>query len=312
MIKIVPKKIFFKKRLDQVLVYLFNEYSRSFLKNLIVKKCVFVDDRISYSPNKRIFGGEIIRLCFYTNIKHLSHASDFFLNIVYEDQTILIINKSYDMVTHPSPGHINYTLLNVLRFKYKYLKYIPRAGIVHRLDKNTTGLIIIAKNLFTYLYFKNLFIRRKICREYIIFAIGKLVSGGIIKKPIGRDRFKRILMSVNGLNNKNATTHFRIIKKFNCHTYLRVFLETGRTHQIRVHFLHINYPVFGDKLYNKKNLYLKGFNLNCRNTLSLFPRQAMHAQTLRFFNPITRQLMYISSSIPADMKILKFYLERCI
>ncbi|WP_343189332.1 RluA family pseudouridine synthase [Buchnera aphidicola] len=306
LIKIVPFYLK-KKRLDLILVYLFKEFSRTFLKKLILEYSVFVDDNIIFNPKKKIFGGEIIRIFTYLNfLKFNNIFLKNILNIVYEDDFFLIINKSFNMIIHPFKGCLNITLFDILLNKYNFSKNIPRAGILHRLDKNTTGLIIIAKKLFIYKIFLNLFKKKKISREYLVLVCGNVISGGTIKFPISRNNFKKKHMKVDFLNGKNSITHYRVIKKYYFYTYLKVFLETGKTHQIRLHLSYINFPVFGDLVYNKKNIY----NKNILHNISLFPRQAMHAQTLKFFHPFTNQLMYISTSVYKDIKILINYLNK--
>lgn len=306
LIKIVPFFFKKKKRLDLILVYLFKGFSRTFLKKLILEYSVFVDDNIVFNPKKKIFGGEIIRIFTYLNfLKFNDYFFKNILNIVYEDDFFIIINKSFNMIIHPFPGCLNITLFDILLNKYNFSKNIPRAGILHRLDKNTTGLIIIAKKLFIYKILLNLFKKKKISREYLVLVNGNVISGGTIKVPIVRNNFKKKFMKVDFLNGKNSITHYRIIKKYYFYTYLRVFLETGKTHQIRLHLSYINFPVFGDVVYNKKNIY----NKNILHNISLFPRQAMHAQTLKFIHPFTKQLMYISTSVFKDIKILINYLN---
>ncbi|WP_187306101.1 RluA family pseudouridine synthase [Buchnera aphidicola] len=231
---------------------------------------------------------------------------DHVIKIVYEDKYILIINKPAGLVVHPGSGNINGTLMDILSLKKKYLINIPRSGIVHRLDKNTTGLMIIAKNIFTYFKLVNLIKYRNIIREYDAFVIGNVVSGGTVSIPISRNKKKRVCMMSNK-NGKPSITHFKIIQKFHASTHVRLKLETGRTHQIRVHMLHIKHPILGDPVYKLGCSFPKNIT-KCAYQMNLLDRQALHASHIKFLHPITNILVDCYIPLPKDMIYLMNYL----
>ncbi|ANZ22604.1 23S rRNA pseudouridylate synthase [Buchnera aphidicola (Diuraphis noxia)] len=292
------------KRLDQVLSKLFKEYSRSYLKQLILINQVFINDHIVNQPDRKILGGEIITVYIFLNDISFNLPEKINLNIVYEDNEILVINKPAGLVVHPGAGNNTGTIFNALLYHYKNIKYLPRAGIVHRLDKNTSGLMVIAKTIFSYNFLLKLLKKRKISREYQGIVKGKMISGGTINAPIMRHHKKRICMMVHHLG-KKSVTHYKIINGFKCHTHILIRLETGRTHQIRVHMLHIGYPLVGDPLYRGLNrcisyqkyqdVYKKKYQ---------FSRQALHASHIAFCHPASRSLMSWTIPLPQDMKNL--------
>lgn len=226
-----------------------------------------------------------------------------FFKIVYEDKYIFVINKSAGLVVHPGSGNTSGTLMDMLLSHKKYLTHVPRAGIVHRLDKNTSGLIIIAKDINVYYKLINLIKYRNIIREYDAFVIGNLVSGGTISVPIIRNKKKRTSMMSHN-SGRPSITHYKIIQKFNYYTHIRVKLETGRTHQIRVHMLHIKHPILGDPVYRLGNYTPK----NLISKMNLFSRQALHASHIKFVHPIKNILVDCYVSLPKDMiDIIRFF-----
>ncbi|WP_367675981.1 RluA family pseudouridine synthase [Buchnera aphidicola] len=224
------------------------------------------------------------------------------LNIIYEDNNILIINKPVGLVIHPSCGNINGTLLNALLYYNADLNSIPRSGIIHRLDKNTTGLMVIAKDLYSYEKLVFLLRKREIIREYDALVFGRIVSGGTINYPIMRHIKKRICMMAH-MSGKISITHYKIIKKLKYYTHLRIRIETGRTHQIRVHMLHIRHPILGDPLYKTRNHIPQGISRKYFEKIRLFSRQALHASKISFFHPITNK--YMNFKIPLSLDMLK-------
>ncbi|WP_343182408.1 RluA family pseudouridine synthase [Buchnera aphidicola] len=230
------------------------------------------------------------------------------INVMYEDQYILIINKPAGLVVHPGAGNKTGTLLNFLLKKYNFLSVVPRAGIVHRLDKNTTGLMIIAKDIYTYYKMIDLIKKRKVVREYDAFISGILIQGGIIDVPIMRDKNKKNRMMIH-YKGKKAITNYKIIQHFHHNTHVYLTLYSGRTHQIRVHMLSIQHPVFGDTVYNfnmndlKKKLFYFDYTF-----LQSFQRQALHASHIKFLHPITQCVIDCYLKLPKDMIELMQYI----
>jgi len=291
------------KRLDLVLSKIFKEYSRSYLKNLIFMNRVLVNKKILNQPNKKILGGEILTIYPFSKDILFNVPENIFLNIIYEDNDILVINKPAGLVVHPGSGNEKGTILNALLYHYKYIKDLPRAGIVHRLDKNTSGLMVIAKTLFSYNYLLSELKKRKITREYEAIVKGKMISGGTINQPIMRHHSKRTCMMVHHLG-KKSVTHYKIINRFKFHTHIAIKLETGRTHQIRVHMLHIKHPLVGDPYYGGSNIQLNYIKDKKINKIYQFSRQALHASHLSFHHPANNNLVSWTIPLPYDMQEL--------
>lgn len=297
---VAPKNII--QRLDKLLVNELKKYSRSCIKKWIINSFVSVENKIINKPKKKIFGGEKIFIKLIQKKENIFYPQNIKLDIVYDDEDILIINKKNDIVVHPGIGNLKNTILNAIIYHYPNNIYLPRAGIIHRLDKNTTGLMIIAKNIDSYFILKNNLKNKKIIREYEAFVIGILKEDGNINKPIKKNFFKRIKMTVNN-NGKASITHYKILENFCYHTHLRLKLETGRTHQIRTHMSYIRHNIIGDQLYGK-NFFSKHFSNELFNVLKNFKRQALHAVMLEFYHPTNNNKIKFSSPIPNDMKIL--------
>lgn len=290
----------FGKRLDQILSVLFTEYSRSYLKKLILMNQVSIDEKIINIPDKKMLGGERITIRFFDKEILFDLPEHIVLNIVYEDHDILIINKPAGLVVHPGAGQKQGTILNALLYYYKNIQYVPRAGIIHRLDKDTTGLMVIAKNIFSYNYLYKLLKDRKIIREYQGIVKGKMISGGTINKPIMRHPYKRTSMMVHPLG-RTAITHYTIINRFKNCTHISIRLETGRTHQIRTHMLYIHHPLVGDIRYGGHKNYAYLRKNQDINESYVFSRQALHAYYLAFQHPINQNLMSWTIPLPKDM-----------
>ncbi|CAL4324477.1 Ribosomal large subunit pseudouridine synthase D [Buchnera aphidicola (Protaphis terricola)] len=291
------------KRLDQIISNIFIQYSRSCLKNWILMDHVYVNGKIENKPNKKLLGGEKITIYPIDQKKTFDSPENIFLNIIYEDNHLLVINKSSGLIVHPGAGNNNGTVLNALLYRYKNSKYLPRCGIVHRLDKNTSGLMIIAKTIFSYYFLVKLLKNKKIIRKYQAIVKGNMISGGTINYPIMRHPCKRIRMVVNPLG-KPAITHYKIIHRFKFYTHILLQLETGRTHQIRVHMEYIKYPLLGDPVYGGINYSNRYFKKKCFYEKIIFSRQALHAHYLEFLHPITNKLMSWEIDLPLDMKSL--------
>jgi len=286
------------KRLDQVAARLFPDYSRSRLQEWIKGGQLLVNGEVMRGRDKLV-GGETLSLTAELEAEGDWQAEDIPLDIVYEDDDILVLNKQADLVVHPAAGNYTGTLLNGLLFHCPELVNIPRAGIVHRLDKDTTGLMVVAKTLQAQTHLVAQLQDRSMGREYEAVVQGYMVSGGTVDEPIGRHGTQRTKMAVNPMG-KEAVTHYRILHKFPSHTYVRCKLETGRTHQIRVHMAYIGHPLVGDATYAARTRLKKGVGPELREMLAKFPRQALHARVLRVIHPRTEEVMEWEVELPDD------------
>ncbi|AKC59763.1 Ribosomal large subunit pseudouridine synthase D [Blochmannia endosymbiont of Polyrhachis (Hedomyrma) turneri] len=292
-------------RLDKALSQSLPDHSRSRIKRWILNRQVKVNNCVVTMPDKKVLQGELIEISYVVEYVKSLKPENIFLNVVYEDDFIVIINKPSNLVVHPGVGNTSGTVLNALLYHYPNISVVPRAGIVQRLDKDTTGLMLIAKDIDTQVKLVKLFQLHKIRREYDAIVYGNIVNNGTIDRPIARNFFNRTSMCVHP-SGKSAITHYQVIETFS-HSYTRVRLqlETGRTHQIRVHMAHIQHPLIGDKKYGKSKhlLYLKKrydrtFNHCC---VFSFERQALHASMLKFVHPITGVSMRWKIPLPLDM-----------
>ncbi|WKE64946.1 23S rRNA pseudouridine(1911/1915/1917) synthase RluD [Gallaecimonas kandeliae] len=288
------------QRLDQVLADLFPDHSRSRLKEWILAGHVTVDGQVVDKPRQKLMGMEAIEVQAEVEADERFKAEAIDLDIVYEDEHILVINKAAGLVVHPGAGNADGTLLNALLHHCPEIAIVPRAGIVHRLDKDTTGLMVVAKTLAAQTHLVEKLQARDITREYEALAIGVMTAGGTVDAPIGRHPTKRTHMAVVR-DGKPAVTHYRVAEKFRLHTRLRLRLESGRTHQIRVHMAHIGHPLVGDPLYGGRSRLLKGADPDTQEILRQFPRQALHAAKLILEHPVTGEEMCWEAPIPDDM-----------
>jgi len=293
----------FGLRLDQVLADLFPEYSRSKLKTWIQDGNVSVNGEVITVPRHKMQMDELVTVQAEMDVQVTSEAQNIALDIVYEDEHILVINKPADLVVHPGAGNPSGTVLNALLNHYPAIDKVPRAGIVHRLDKDTTGLMVVAKTIPAQTHLVDQLQRREMSREYEAIALGTMVAGGIVDEPIGRHATKRTHMAVREMG-KPAITHFRVIEKFRAYTHLRLKLETGRTHQIRVHMAHIKHPLLGDQVYGGRPRLPKGASEDFIGVLRGFQRQALHAAQLSLFHPETEEWMTWKAPLPQDMQDL--------
>ncbi|MFC4701803.1 23S rRNA pseudouridine(1911/1915/1917) synthase RluD [Glaciecola siphonariae] len=293
----------FNTRLDQCIAQLFPEYSRSKLKEWILANCVSVDGEVVNTPRLKMKGLEQISISadLETQVEDMAEQID--LDVVFEDNDILVINKPAGLVVHPGAGNQSGTLLNALLAHVPDIEHIPRAGIVHRLDKETTGLMVVAKTLAAQTHLVEQLQSRTMGREYEAVVMGNLIAGGSIDENIGRHTTKRTLMAVKH-SGKPAVTHYRVKKKYRAHTYLRMKLETGRTHQIRVHMAHIKHPLVGDIQYGGRARLPKHASENFIAVLREFKRQALHAIQLTLTHPISGETMTWQAPLPEDFKQL--------
>ncbi|PIJ50519.1 23S rRNA pseudouridine(1911/1915/1917) synthase [Erwinia sp. OLTSP20] len=288
------------QRLDQALAELFPDYSRSRIKEWILDGRIRVNGTVADTPKVKVLGGEHIEIDAAIEEETRWQPQNIALNIVYEDDDILVINKPRDLVVHPGAGNPDGTVLNALLYHYPQIAEVPRAGIVHRLDKDTTGLMVVAKSVPAQTHLVESLQLREITREYEAVAIGNMTAGGTVEQPISRHASKRTHMAVHPMG-KPAVTHYRIMEHFRAHTRLRLRLETGRTHQIRVHMAHINHPLVGDPLYGGRPRPPKGASDAFITTLRQFDRQALHATMLRLYHPVSGIEMEWHAPIPQDM-----------
>ena len=288
-------------RLDQVLAKLLPDYSRSRLQDWIAQGLVKVDGALG-TVRQKMWGGEAIEVTPQQNPAEQPHqAEDIALNIVFEDDSILVINKPAGLVVHPGSGNWEGTLLNALLHHAPQLDQIPRAGIVHRLDKDTSGFLVVAKTLTAQTALVRQLQARTVKREYLALAYGEVQRAGMVDAPMGRHPTQRTKMAIVE-DGKPAVTHYSVAERFPSCTLLRCKLETGRTHQIRVHLASMRHPLVGD------STYIKGAQRcaqpQLRALLTAFPRQALHAVQLGLEHPVTGEWLEWQAPLPDDMALL--------
>ncbi|MEB5107286.1 23S rRNA pseudouridine(1911/1915/1917) synthase RluD [Pseudomonas aeruginosa] len=286
------------QRLDQIAAQLFPEHSRSRLAGWIKDGRLTVDGAV-LRPRDIVHSGAQLVLEAEQEAQGEWLAQDIELEIVYEDEHILVIDKPAGLVVHPAAGHQDGTLLNALLYHVPDIANVPRAGIVHRLDKDTTGLMVVAKTLEAHTKLVAQLQARSVSRIYEAIVIGVITSGGTIDAPIGRHGVQRQKMAVVDAG-KVAVSHYRVLERFRAHTHTRVKLETGRTHQIRVHMSHIGYPLVGDPVYGGRFRIPPVASQTLVQTLREFPRQALHARLLELDHPATGVRMKWESPLPED------------
>jgi len=295
-------------RLDQALAQLFSDYSRGQITKWIKAGYVLIDGKILRPKDSVIWGEQVEINAQIEAVDEKWQAEAIQLDIIHEDQDILIINKPAGMVVHPGAGNHQGTLVNALLHHSPPLEGVPRAGIVHRIDKGTTGLLMIAKTLQAHNSLVSQLQARTVQREYQAIAMGVMTAGGTVDKPIGRHHTERKRMAITNTG-KPAITHYRVEQRFRAHTHIRCKLETGRTHQIRVHMAHIRYPLLGDPSYGGRLRLPKGSSEICQQALQNFKRQALHAGLLGFIHPKTEQEVSWRIDIPDDMQTILAILD---
>lgn len=286
-------------RLDQVLAELFPDYSRSKLQTWVKAGRVQVNG-VPLKVKDKIDGGEVITLDAEPEVVIHAEPEPIPLDIVFEDDSILIVNKPAGLVVHPAVGNWNGTLLNALLNHDASLETLPRGGIIHRLDKDTSGLLMIAKTLQAHNSLTQQLQERTITREYLAICRGRMTAGGTIDEPIGRHPQDRLRYVVRDAG-KEAITHYRVVHRFTRHTLIRVKLETGRTHQIRVHMTHIRFPLLGDPMYGGRFQMPANCSEQLEKELRSFKRQALHAEKLGLQHPVTDEYMEWVQPMPDDM-----------
>ncbi|MDV3239093.1 MAG: 23S rRNA pseudouridine(1911/1915/1917) synthase RluD [Gammaproteobacteria bacterium] len=295
------------QRLDQVLAELFPDYSRSRLQQWIRDGGVRVDGQ-TRKPKDRMLGGEQVTVEAELEEDTRCEPQAIALRIVHEDDDLLVIDKPAGLVVHPAAGNRDGTLQNALLYHDPALATVPRAGIVHRLDKDTSGLLVVARNLTAHQALVAQLQARSVSREYLAIVWGLLVAGGTVDAPIGRHATDRKRMAVTSFG-KPAVTHYRIEARYRAHTLVRVNLETGRTHQIRVHMAHIRHPLLGDPVYGGRPRPPAGMSAAARAAVLAFPRQALHATRLALRHPASGEVLEWHSPLPGDMVELIRVLE---
>ena len=319
------------KRLDVVLADIYTEYSRSKLQTLLGSGLISVDGNFKVKGNLRVKPGNLITVdkAAIDQLKTTNEnyqAQEMELNIVYQDSDVIIINKPANLVVHPAAGNWTGTLVNGLLYHFPELANLPRAGIVHRLDKDTTGLMVVARNLIAHNHLVKQLQSRDVTRKYVALVNGHLITGGIVNANINRHPHNRLKMAVvdeskfsikDGATDesirptgKEAITHYKILKKYLKHTLLELKLETGRTHQIRVHMAHIGYPVVGDSLYGRAYAPPKIAMQEDLESWQTFKRQALCAVELGFIHPKTNEPVSWTINLPSDIQKLLDILDK--
>ena len=298
---IIPKRME-GERLDIALAKMLPEFSRSKITAWIKSGEALIYGN-KFKPKDKVNGDEIVFLATNLRQNTVWSAEDIPINVIFEDEDILVLNKQSGLVTHPGSGNWSGTLANALLHYDPSLESLDRSGIVHRLDKNTSGLMVVAKNQKSQKYLVEQLQSHSISREYSAIVYGHMISGGTISEPLGRDPKDRVKQAVLR-NGREATTHYRVINRFKSHTHVKAILETGRTHQIRVHLSHIGHSLVGDPVYGGRIRYPKKASEKLKNELFNFKRQALHSKKLTLKHPESGELLSWKVPLPDDMLML--------
>lgn len=299
------------KRLDQVAAALFPDFSRGRLQQWIRDGALTLDGSAA-KPTAKVRGGQALALDAEPEVTTEAQPEDIPLDVLHADEDVIVLNKPAGLVVHPAPGNREGTLLNALLHFDPALETLPRAGLVHRLDKDTSGVMVVARSLRAHTSLVDQLQSRTMSREYRAVAIGELISGGTVDAPIGRHPVNRKKMAVVH-NGKPAVTHFRILERFAGFTYLQVALETGRTHQIRVHLASEGFSLLGDPVYGGRSQRRGKRAPDSQElvaVLGAFQRQALHAYRLRFQHPADQQDRTFEAPLPADLNELLLALRK--
>jgi len=304
---IIPERLT-GNRLDASLSEMLPDYSRSKITSWIKSGDALINQK-AFKPKDKASGTEIV--CLTLNQKQSNDwiAEKIPLNVVYEDEDIIVINKQFGLVTHPGAGNWSGTLANALLYYDSTLSTLDRAGIVHRLDKNTSGLMVVARNEKSQKYLVEQLQNHSVDREYSAIVYGHMIAGGTVDEPIGRDPKDRVKQAVL-MSGKEATTHYRAIDRFKSHTHVKAILETGRTHQIRVHLSHVGHSLIGDPMYGGRVRFPKKASEELKDALLNFKRQALHSKKLTLTHPISGELMSWKAPLPDDMSRLLEVLKK--
>ena len=287
------------ERLDASLAEMMPDFSRSKITAWIKSGDALINGK-NFKPKDKVSGAEIVCLTLNQKPSNDWTAEKIPLNVMYEDEDIIVINKQFSLVTHPGSGNWTGTLANALLYYDPSLSKLDRAGIVHRLDKNTSGLMVVARNEKSQKYLVEQLQNHSVDREYSAIVYGHMIAGGTVDEPIGRDPKDRLKQAVSE-NGKEATTHYRTIERFKSHTHVKAILETGRTHQIRVHLSYVGHSLIGDPMYGGRVRFPKKASDELKETLLGFKRQALHSKKLTLSHPISGEVMSWKAPLPDDM-----------
>jgi 23S rRNA pseudouridine1911/1915/1917 synthase len=290
------------RRFDQALAELFPDYSRSRLTTWIKSGAALLDGATA-APRQIVRGGESIALVVKPEREIGAQAQDIALDIRYEDADVIVVNKPAGLVVHPGAGNADGTLQNALLHHDPKLAEIPRGGIVHRLDKDTSGLMVVARTMRAHTSLVEQLSAREVHRQYAAIVYGSMISGGRVDAPIGRHPHDRLKQAVRE-DGRDAVTHYRVRERFRAMTLVECRLETGRTHQIRVHMAHVRHPLLGDSQYGGLLKLPKGASPEFIAALRAFKRQALHAERLEFLHPKSGKTIAVEAERPADMEAL--------
>lgn len=298
-------------RLDAAAARLFPEHSRARLRAWIEAGCLSRNGEVVERARTAVSAGDALHLRAEHTPPDAAAArpQDIAFDVLHADDAIIVLDKPAGLTVHPGAGAPDGTLQNALLHRFPDLAALPRAGIVHRLDKLTSGVLVVARTPAAHTALVRMLQARDIGREYDALVWGRLVSGGRVDAPIGRDPRSRLKMAVTR-GGREAVTHYRVHARFGWHTHLRVTLETGRTHQIRVHMQHIKHPIIGDDSYGGRRGHGRGIPESLREALAAFPRQALHARRLQLRHPASDAVMVFEAPLPADMTELLAQLQR--
>tara|TARA_B100000787_G_scaffold133974_1_gene102821 strand:- start:752 stop:1693 length:942 start_codon:yes stop_codon:yes gene_type:complete len=295
---IIPERMA-GERIDAAMSEMLPDYSRSKITVWIKLGDALINNK-TFKPKDRVSGNETIQLMLSQKQSNQWLAEKIPLNIVYEDEDIIVINKQFGLVTHPGAGNWTGTLANALLHYDPSLSKLDRVGIVHRLDKNTSGLMVIARSEKSQKYLVEQIQNHSVDREYSAIVYGHMIAGGTVDEPIGRDSRDRLKQAVSE-RGKEAITHYRVIDRFKSHTHVKAILETGRTHQIRVHLSYVGHSLVGDPIYGGRVRFPKKASEDLKDALHNFKRQALHSKKLTLTHPISGELMSWKAPVPEDM-----------
>ena len=290
------------QRIDSALSYMLPDYSRSKITSWVKAGKALINDN-KFKPKDKAEGGEIVSIVIEKEVSNNWISQDIPIDIVFADEDVIVVNKPVGLVTHPGAGNTTGTLANAILHHFPENANLDRAGIVHRLDKNTSGLMVVARSEIAQKRLVEQLQTHSVSREYSAIVYGHMISGGTVDEPIGRDGRDRLKQAVVE-SGKHAITHYRVIDRFAHHTHIKAILETGRTHQIRVHMSYIGHPLVADPMYGGKLRFPKKADEELKDALKSFNRQALHAKKLTFTHPTTNEEVSFKVPLPEDMQDL--------